>query len=312
MKIFIAGGTGAIGRPLVTQLVAAGHEVTVLTRSGQRVTDLGVPGVKAAVGDALDPAAVSAAVKAAQPEVVINQLTNLAQSASPMALKRGFAQTSRLRTESSATLVKAAQDAGARRIIAQSIAFIYRPGPGTRTESDPLWTDAGGQVGRISGPITALEAATLGAEGVEGVVLRYGAFYGSGTYYATDGAFTGLIQKRRLPIAGAGGGLFGFVHIDDAARATVAALESGSGTYNVVDDVPAPSAEWIPFMAQLLGAKAPRKMPEAMVRMVAGAYTAYLMCRQPAVSNQRARTELGWAPEFPDWHQGLEATLRSA
>ncbi len=312
MRIFIAGGTGAVGRPLVNQLVAAGHDVTVLSRSEQRVADLGVPGVKAAVGDALNPAGLSAAVQAAQPEVVINQLTNLAQSASPVALKRGFAQTSRLRTESSATLVQAARDAGARRVIAQSIAFIYRPGPGTRTESDPLWTDAGGQVGRISGPIAALEAATLGEGDLEGVVLRYGAFYGPGTYYAADGAFAGLIKKRRLPIAGAGGGLFGFVHIDDAARATVAALESGSGVFNVVDDVPGPSSEWIPFMATLLGAKPPRKVPEVLVRTSAGAYTAYLMCGQPAVSNQRARTELGWEPEFPDWHRGMEATLRSA
>lgn len=308
----MAGGTGAVGRPLVSQLVAAGHDVTVFTRAPERVAALGLPQVVAQVGDALNPDDVGRAVQAAQPEVVINQLTNLAQTTSPRALKRGFAQTSRLRNEASATLVRAAAAAGTRRVIAQSIAFAYRPGPGTRTESDPLWTDAGGQVGTIAGPIAQLESATLGAGGMEGVVLRYGAFYGPGTYYDSDGAFVTLIKKRRLPIAGEGRGLFGFVHIDDAARATVAALDGATGVFNVVDDVPAPTSEWIPFVAGLLGAKAPRQLPEAVVRLAAGAYTAYLLCAQPAVSNQRARTELGWAPAFPDWHQGMKAALSAA
>jgi nucleoside-diphosphate-sugar epimerase len=312
VRIFVAGGTGALGRPLVAQLQAAGHQVTVFSRSKSRVTALGLSGVTAAVGDALTPDQVMAAVQAAQPEVVINQLTNLAQTANPIALKRGFTQTNRLRVDASATLVRAAGAAGARRVIAQSLAFIYRPGPGVRTEADPLWTDAGGQVGQMAGPVAALEAATLAADGPDAVVLRYGAFYGPGTYYAADGAFSTLIKKRRLPISGAGQGLFGFVHLNDAAAATVAALEGPTGIFNVVDDTPAPSADWIALVAEILGAKPPRRVPEGVVRLAAGTYSAYLMCRQPAVSNQRARTELAWAPEFPDWRAGLAATLGSA
>ena len=309
MRIFVAGGTGAVGRPLVAQLVAAGHEVTVFSRAESRVTALGQPGVVAEIGDALDPGVLRRAVHAAQPEVVINQLTNLAQSASPIALKRGFAQTSRLRREASATLVEAARAEGARRIIAQSIAFIYRPGSGMRTEADPLWTDAGGQVGDVAEPIAALEEQTLGANDLEGVVLRYGAYYGPGTYYAPDGAFTTLVKKRRLPVAGQGQGIFGFVHIDDAARATVAALEGPSGIFNVVDDVPAPSSVWIPVLAALVGAKSPRRVPAVLVRALAGKYSAYLMCSQPAVSSRRAHDELGWRPTFPDWHTGFSATF---
>jgi nucleoside-diphosphate-sugar epimerase len=293
----------------VTQLVAAGHEVTVFSRSAERVSALGVPGVTAAVGDACNVAQMTAAVTGAQPEVVINQLTNLAQTASPIALKRGFTQTSRLRREASVTLAAAARAAGARRLIAQSISFVYRPGPGTRTEDDPLYVGAGGQVAGIVDPIVALESATLGSAGLEGVVLRYGSFYGPGTYYGKDGAFTKLVKRRLMPIAGQGQGLFGFVHLDDAARATVAALSGPTGVYNVVDDVPAASSEWITFLATHLGAKPPRRVPAGLWRAAAGNYTAYLMCAQPAVSNQRARTELGWDPAYPDWHTGLQASL---
>ncbi len=309
VRVFVAGGTGAVGRPLVSRLVAAGHTVTVFSRTEARVASLEVPGVTAAVGDALDAPTLAAAVETARPEVVINQLTNLAQTMNPVALARGLKQTARLRHEASGTLVAAARSAGARRVIAQSISFIYRPGPGTRAESDPLWTDAVGQIGALARSVAMLEAQTLGAEGIEGVVLRYGSFYGPGTYFGPDGAFTGLVQRRLMPVAGRGGGLFGFVHLDDAVGATMAALEGPTGVYNVVDDVPAAAAEWIPFVPVLLGAKAPRHLPEALVRAVAGKQSAYLMCAQPAVSNHRARTELGWEPAFPDWHAGFRAAL---
>ncbi|HEY3843795.1 MAG TPA: NAD(P)-dependent oxidoreductase [Acidimicrobiales bacterium] len=309
MRVFVAGGTGAVGRPLVSRLVAAGHAVTVFSRTEDREAALGVPGVIAAVGDALNARALTAAVGAAQPEVVVNQLTNLAPSMNPVALARGLKQTARLRQEASGTLVEAARSAGARRVIAQSISFIYRPGPGTRTEADPLWTDAGGQIGALAQPVAALEVQTLGAAGIEGVVLRYGSFYGPGTYFGPEGAFTGLVRRRLMPVAGRGGGLFGFVHLDDAVGATMAALEGPTGVYNVVDDVPAASSEWIPFVAARLGAKAPRHLPEALVRAVAGKHSAYLMCAQPAVSNHRARTELGWEPAYADWHAGFRAVL---
>jgi nucleoside-diphosphate-sugar epimerase len=309
MRIFVAGGTGAIGRPLVAALVAAGHEVTVFSRSADRVASLGLPDVVPAVGDALRRDDVVSAVQKAEPEVVINQLTNLAQSANPLAVKRGFDQTSRLRQEASVTVVAAARTAGARRVVAQSISFIYRPGPGVRSEADPLWTEASGQIGQLAGSLATLESATLGDAQVEGVVLRYGSFYGPGTYFARDGLYASMISKRLLPIPGDGGGRFGMVHIDDAAAATVAALDGPTGVFNVVDDVPAPASEWLPFVATLLGAKPPRRVPEAVARVGAGKFLAYLMCDQPAVSNQRARTELGWSPRYPDWHEGLRRAL---
>jgi len=312
MRIFVAGGTGAIGRPLVVALAGAGHDVTVFSRSEARVAGLGVAGVVPAVGDAFDADALTGAVRSAQPEVVVNQLTSLAQSANPVAVKRGFDATSRLRREVSRTLATAARAAGARRVVAQSISFAYRPGPGVRSESDPLWTDAPGQIGQLAGSLAALETATLDDARVEGVVLRYGSFYGPGTYVAPGGLYASMIAKRRLPIPGDGGGLFGLVHVDDAVAATLAALEGPVGVFNVVDDLPAPASEWIPFVARLLGAKPPRHVPEALARVGAGKFLAYLMCDQPAVSNARARGELGWSPRYPDWHVGLPAVLQAA
>jgi nucleoside-diphosphate-sugar epimerase len=312
MRIFVAGGTGAIGRPLVAALAGAGHQVTVFSRKAERVAALGVPGVDAAVGDALDPDTLRRAVQGAAPDVVINQLTSLAQSASPRAIKRGFDQTTRLRTEASGTLVAAARAAGARRVIAQSISFIYRPGPGVRTEADPLWTEAKGQIGQLATSLATLESATLGDPGIEGVVLRYGSFYGPGTYFAPGGLYATMLSKRLLPLPGKGGGLFGLVHVDDAARATVDALEGATGVFNVVDDMPAPASEWMPLVAQLLGAKPPRKISKALASVGAGKFLTYLMCDQPAVSNERARSELHWAPAHPDWHEGLPAVLAAS
>jgi nucleoside-diphosphate-sugar epimerase len=289
-------------------LAEAGHDVTVFTRDERRVSALGVPGVTAAVGDALDADALTKAVERAQPEVVVNQLTNLPQTSSPLALKRGLTNTGRLRAEASATLVRAAGAVGARRVIAQSISFIYRPGPGVRTEADPLWTDARGLIGLVAKPVAALEAETLRASGPDAVVLRYGAFYGPGTYYDREGAFASMVKKRLLPVPSGHQGLFGFVHLDDAVAATMAALDGPAGVYNVVDDVPAPTEEWVTLLASLLGAKKPFTVPAAVMR-AAGAYSAYLMCRQPAVSNRKARNELGWTPAFLDWHDGLPTAL---
>jgi nucleoside-diphosphate-sugar epimerase len=311
MRVFVAGGTGAIGRPLVTALAAAGHEVVVFSRSEARVAALGVPGIVPAVGDAFDSDALTRAVRSAQPEVVVNQLTSLSRSANPVAVKRGFDLTSRLRREVSGTLMAAARAAGARRVIAQSISFAYRPGPGVRTESDSLWTEAKGQIGLLTNSVAALESATLGDAGLEGVVLRYGSFYGPGTYFAPGGLYANLLGRRLLPLPGDGGGLFGLVHVEDAASATTAALEGPAGTFNVVDDAPAPASEWMPLVAGLLGAKPPRHVPESIARVGAGAFLTYLMCDQPAVSNQRARTELGWSPRYHDWHEGLPAAFRT-
>jgi nucleoside-diphosphate-sugar epimerase len=308
MRIFVAGGTGAIGRPLVTALAAAGHEVTVYARSGQKVTALGVPGVVAAVGDAFDSDTLTGAVKDAHPEVVVNQLTALPKTANPMAMKKGFDATSRLRAEVSGVLARAAHAAGARRVVAQSISFVYRPGPGVRTEHDPLWTDAKGQIGELARSLATLESETLGS-GAEGVVLRYGTYYGPGTYVSPGGLYARLIARRVLPVPGTGAGLFGLVHIDDAVSATVAALDGPVGVFNVVDDVPARASEWMPHAADLLGAKRPRTVPPTLARLAAGPFMTYLMCEQPAVSNARAKSELEWLPAHPDWHDGLGEVL---
>jgi hypothetical protein len=211
MRVFIAGGTGAIGRPLVAALAVAGHEVAVYSRDAGKVTALGVPGIVPAVGDAFDADALIGAVQSIRPEVVVNELTSLPQTANPLTIKRGFDRTSRLRREVSKTLVTAARAAGARRIVAQSIAFAYRPGPGTRTEADPLWTDAKGQIGVLTGSVATLESHTLGDAQLEGVVLRYGSFYGPGTYFAPDGLYATMLKRRVLPIPGKGGGIFGLV-----------------------------------------------------------------------------------------------------
>jgi 2-alkyl-3-oxoalkanoate reductase len=309
MRVFIAGGTGAIGRPLVAALAAAGHEIAVYSRSDERVAALGQPGIVPAVGDAFDTDTLMRAVQTFKPDVVINQLTSLTQSVNPLAVKRGFDLTSRLRREVSGTLVRAARNAGARRVVAQSIAFAYRPGPGVRTESDPLWTDAKGQIGTLAGSVATLESNTLGDPEVESVVLRYGSFYGPGTYFAPGGLYPTLLKRRLMPLPGRGAGIFGMVHIEDAAAATVAALEGATGIFNVADDVPAPASEWMPFVAVLMGVKPPRRVPEALVRVGAGKFLAYLLCEQPAVSSQRARTELGWSPRYPDWHEGLTAVF---
>jgi nucleoside-diphosphate-sugar epimerase len=309
VRVFVAGGTGAIGRPLVAALVAAGHDVAVFSRNADRVTALGVPGVVPAVGDALDPEALVGAVRSFGPEVVINELTSLPVSANPLAMKRGFDATSRLRRDVSATLVQAARGAGARRIVAQSISFAYRPGSGVRTEADPLWTDAKGQIGALTNSVATLESNTESDPDLESVVLRYGSFYGAGTYFAPGGLYTTMLKRRLLPMPGTGAGVFGMVHIDDAASATVAALDGPTGVFNVVDDVQAPASEWMPLVAGLIGARPPRHVPESLVRVGAGKFLAYLMCDQPAVSNGRARGELGWVPRFPDWHEGLTAVF---
>lgn len=309
MRVFIAGGTGAIGRPLVAALVAADHDVAVFSRRAERVAALGVPGVVPAVGDAFDAESLIGAVRSFNPDVVVNQLTSLPVSANPLAMKRGFDTTSRLRREVSATVVQAARASGARRVVAQSISFAYRPGPGVRTESDPLWTDAKGQIGVLANSVATLESTTQGDSELESVVLRYGSFYGPGTYFCPGGLYATMLKRRTLPLPGEAGGIFAMLHIDDAASATVAALDGPTGVFNVVDDVPAPASEWMPLVARLIGARPPRHLPESVVRLGAGKFLAYLMCDQPAVSNERVRAELGWVPRHPDWHEGLEAVF---
>jgi nucleoside-diphosphate-sugar epimerase len=311
VRVFLAGATGAIGAPLLRLLVADGHEVTGMTRSPERAATLRGAGAEAVVADALDAGAVTSAVVAARPQAIVHQLTAIPPRLDPRKIMRDFALTDRLRTEGTRNLVAAAQQAGASRVIAQSIAFAYDPGPpgAVHVEDDPLIADPPAHFKRSAAAIAELERAVRGAEG--GVVLRYGYFYGPGTSISAGGSLGQEVARRRLPIVGGGRGVWSFIHVQDAARATLAALTSGSSdVYNVVDDEPALVREWIPELASALGAKPPRRVPAWLARALAGEYAVMTMTRAQGASNARARRELGWSPRHASWREGFQSALR--
>jgi nucleoside-diphosphate-sugar epimerase len=222
-----------------------------------------------------------------------------------------LASNDRVRTEGTANLVSAALAAGARRIVAQSIAFAYEPvGGPIKNEDDPLFIDAPPPWSRSVRAVSELERLVTATEGIEGVALRYGFFYGPGSSYASDGSLAREARRRRLPIVGAGRGVFSFIHVDDAAAATVAAVRRGSPTvYNVVDDDPAPQRDWVPRYAEALGAKRPFRVPKWLARLVAGQYVVMLATELRGASNERAKRELGWNPRYPSWRQGFADAL---
>jgi nucleoside-diphosphate-sugar epimerase len=309
MKVFVAGASGAIGRPLVRQLVAAGHEVTGMTRREARAEEIRAAGAEAVVCDVFDAEALERAVVAAAPEAVVHVLTALPQRYDPKS--DYLAATSRIRVEGTHNLVAAAKAAGARRLIAESIAFAYRPeGDWVKDEEAPLFVDAPGRFGVAFGAVAELERQVLEADGIDGIALRYGWLYGPGTYYDRGGQQADEVLKRRFPVVGKGTGTFSFLHADDAASATVAALERGApGAYNVVDDEPAPLREWLPVYAEALGAKAPRRVPVWLARLVAGKDVAASAVGLRGAANGKARRELGWEPAHPSWRQGFAAAL---
>ena len=311
MKVFVAGATGAVGRPLVRQLLEAGHEVTGTTRSAARAAGLERAGARAVVCDALQAEPLRAAVAAAEPEVVIHQLTALPGRFEPR--KRDlYEPTNRLRIVGTRNLLDAAEAVGARRLICQSIAFAYAPvGGRVKEESDRLFSDASEPFGSGVMAIEGMERAVVGAKGLEGIVLRYGWFYGPGTYHGEDGSLASEVRRRRYPIVGDGGGLFSFVHVDDAAGATVAALERGqTGIYNVCDDEPAPLREWLPHYAQAIGAGRPRRVPRWLARILAGKMVADMSTELRGASNLRARRELDWRPAWATWREGFSHAPR--
>jgi nucleoside-diphosphate-sugar epimerase len=309
-RVLIAGATGQIGEMLTPALVATGDEVYGLARSERSAEKIRELGATPVLGDALDGDAVMAAVAEARPEVIVHQLTAIPRSGiNPRKLGEAFVSTNRLRREGTANLVAAAERHGVLRMVAQSVAFAYRPeGPEILDETAPLDTEADGDWGEITRAVAALEEAVLGGSGFEGVVLRYGAFYGPDTPYSADGPFGEMVMKRRLPIVGDGGGRQPFVHLDDAVSATLAAIDRGTRVYNVVDDDPARAREWIPGLADALGAKPPRRVPVWLARLAAGPAAARVMTAQRGASNARIREELGWRPRYPDWRAGF-ATL---
>jgi nucleoside-diphosphate-sugar epimerase len=309
MRVFVAGATGAIGRQLVPRLVAAGHEVHGMTRRESKQAMLDELGAVPVVADALDPDQVAEAVGGARPEVIVHQLTALA-GVDIRHPERGVAMTNRVRTEGTDHLLSAGQAVGVRRFVAQSIGMgLYvRTGGPVKGEEDPLDPAPPRGLREGAAGIRHLEQAVLDARWTEGIVLRYGAFYGPGTHMAPGGELSEMIRRRRFPLVGGGGGVWSFIHVADAAEATVAAVEHGSrGVYNVVDDDPAPVAEWLPALAQKLGAKKPLRVPRFIVRLFAGEAGVVMMTDVRGASNAKAKRELAWRPAHPSWRQGFTA-----
>lgn len=310
MRVFLAGATGAIGRQLVPRLVAAGHEVHGMTRSGSKEAMLRDLGAVPVVADALDPDQVAEAVGSAAPDVIVHELTAIG-SVDMRHFDRDFAPTNRLRTEGTDHLLSAGQAVGVRRFVAQSVAGFgayARTGGPTKTEEDPLDPAPAREMRGTLGAIRYLEGVVLAARWTEGIVLRYGVFYGPGTSLAPGAEQFELVRRRRFPLVGVGGGVWSFVHVADAAEATAAAIERGSrGVYNVVDDEPATVAEWLPALAQALGAKKPMRVPRLVGRLFAGEAGVVMMTEVRGASSAKAKRELGWSPAHPSWRQGLAA-----
>ena len=316
MKVFVAGATGALGRVLVPELVAGGHDVVGLTRTPSKRDLIRDLGARPAVADALDPDAVARAVAEAEPEVIVHQLTALSGSLDMRHIERDFAETNRLRTEGTDHLLAAGRAVGVRRFVAQSFAgwpFARTGGP-VKDESDPLDPTPPAELRTTLEAIRHLEDAVTGAGWTQGVVLRYGGFYGPGTSLSVkpDGEHVALIRKRKFPVVGNGAGVWSFIHIEDAAAATVAAVEHGErGIYHVVDDEPAPVSEWLPAAAGAVGAKPPRRLPRWLGRIAAGEAAAVMMTEVRGASNTKAKQELGWSPRYPSWRQGFATGIRN-
>jgi 2-alkyl-3-oxoalkanoate reductase len=318
MKVFVAGATGAIGTQLVPQLAAAGHDVIGMTRSPDKTDMLRALGARPVVADALDPDAVAGAVAETEPEVIVHQLTALKGNPGLREMRhpdRFAAMSNRLRSEGTDHLLAAGRAVGIRRFIAQSVVAIgtyARTGRPVKTEDDPLDLDLPASLRSGFDAIRHLEDAVTGIDWAEGIVLRYGGFYGPGTDLSADpeALLTKAIRKRRFPIVGAGGGVWSFVHIEDAASATVAAVETGApGIYNVVDDEPAPVREWLPFLARQVGAKRPMRIPRFVARLLAGEAPVLLMTEVRGASNAKAKRELGWHPRWSSWRVGFAKGL---
>jgi nucleoside-diphosphate-sugar epimerase len=314
MKVFVAGASGALGKHLLPELVAEGHDVVGMTRTPAKRDLIRQLGAHPVVADALEPEAVAEAVAEAEPEVVIHQLTAIDAGSLSRSLDKSFASTNRLRTEGIDHLLAAARAVGARRFIAQSFAGwpFERTGAPVKTEEDPLQASPPKSVAQSLGAIGYLEETVTGADGIEGLVLRYGGFYGPGTSLGVnpDGEQIEMIRKRRFPVVGNGAGIWSLVHIQDAASATAAAVERGEhGLYNVVDDEPVPVSALLPELAKAIGAKPPRHLPRWLGRLLAGEGMTIMMTEVRGASNAKAKRELGWELRYPSWRQGFREGL---
>ena len=303
MRVFVAGATGAIGQYLVPSLVAAGHEVTGTTRSPAKAAGLQQAGATPVIADGLDRRAVLDAVKAAQPDVIVHQMTALASMSSFRNFDKEFAVTNELRTRGTDYLLEAARQAGTRRFIAQSFVGWTNPRTGgpVKTEQDGLDPDPVPGTRQSMAAIRHVEETVPGAV-PEGLVLRYGMFYGPG---ASD-SMLDVVKKRRMPVVGGGTGIWSFTEVTDAAAATAAAVTRGApGIYNIVDDDPAPISRWLPYLSECLGVKPPMHAPIWLGKLLAGEVVVSLMTEARGASNAKARRELGWAPRYPSWRDGF-------
>jgi 2-alkyl-3-oxoalkanoate reductase len=310
VRVFVAGATGAIGRPLVPQLIEAGHEVTGTTRSEERAAELRSKGAEAVVVDAHDSDAFREAVRGARPEVLVHQLTDLPQDFSP---RYKYGKTNELRSRVTRDLIAAGREAGARRVVAQSIAFLYVPaGDMVKDEEAPTLSSrvaGGGKFGEAADATLDMEQQVVGAEGMDGLVLRYGFFYGPGTWFANGTGLAKAYRRRMSPIVGSGEGVFSFIHVEDAAAATVAAVERGApGIYNVSDDEPAPANDWMPVFAAAVGGGKPLRVPLWLGKLAAGENAVQVETMRGA-SNAKAKRELGWEPRYASWRQGFSEGL---
>jgi nucleoside-diphosphate-sugar epimerase len=302
MRVFVAGASGAIGRRLVARLTERGHQVTGTFRSRGSADRLRALGADAIALDLLDPPAVREAVRGARPDAVVHQATALAGARFSRSLDRTFALTNRLRTEGTDALLVAAREAGVARFVAQSYASqrYERQGGPVKTETDPLDPDPVRSTRQTNAAMRYLDQAVTDAGGI---ALRYGGFYGTG-----DDGLVEPVRRRQFPVIGDGGGVFSFIHLDDAAAATTLALEQGgAGVYHVVDDEPSPLREWLPVLAAALGARPPRRLPAWVARLVAGEGAVVMATQSRGASNVKAKQEWGWTLRYPSWRQGFPA-----
>jgi 2-alkyl-3-oxoalkanoate reductase len=315
MKVFLAGASGAIGSRLIPLLLARGDEVVAITRSGAKRDALSAAGAAAIVVDALDRGAVVNALVRVKPDVVIHQLTGLTGVSDFRRFDREFALTNRLRTEGTDNLLEGARAAGAGRFVAQSYGnWNYeRNGSALKTEADPFDPSPPRNQAKSLAAIRALEQKVVGAADITGIALRYANFYGPGTGIAADGEIVAMVRRRRFPVIGDGAGVWSFIHVDDAASATIAAIERGElGVYNIVDDEPAPVAAWLPELADAVGAKPPRHVPVWLGRAFGGAVGVSMMTRIRGTSNAKAKRELHWTPHYPTYREGFRSGLEAA